>query len=409
MKTLSILSLFLLFVVPGVNAQAIDVAVVETAGGGEGGGAATVAQLNDDTFFDFTATLVDPSGVDSAAELASYDVVVLGGAGHGNDPIWSVAMANALKEFVEAGGGVLMTGWGQFNSQTGGAANAEPAAILDTVVPGDLVNAYSFSFACCQLDTSIELTDLNHPITQGLPAFVAYGDGCCLEYNRHPLQPGDVSLGIPSPANNGPGHSLIYRENIGAGTGRSVYLGAPHLGSVSAWPRVQFGLRFGAGDQLLEQALAWLGPPVDADADGDGVLDGDDFCPDTAPNDPVDAVGCSDVQVDADGDGVCDLEAASGGPSECIGVDVCVDTSIPESVPLTAKLNPNHWALTDDNFDFDTVAKGRGKGPGRSYTTADTAGCSCDQIIEAQGLGTGHTYHGCSIGVMDDWVELVTP
>ena len=409
MKTLSILSLCLLFVVPGVNAQAIDVAVVERAGGGYGGGAAVIAQLNDDTFFDFTATLVDPSGVDSAAELASYDVVVLGGSGLGTDPIWSVDMANALKEFVEGGGGLLMTGWGQYNSYTSGSANAESAAILDTFVPGDLDNDYSYSFSCCSFDALIELTNLSHPITQDLPASVPYGEGCCLEYNRHPLQPGDVSLGIPSPANVGPGHSLIYRENIGAGIGRSVYLGAPHLASVRDYPTIQLGLRSGPGDQLLEQALAWLGSPVDADADGDGVLDYDDFCPDTAPNDPVDAVGCSDVQVDADGDGVCDLDATSGGPSECIGVDVCVDTSIPESVPLTAKLNPNHWALTDDNFDFDTVAKGRGKGPGRSYTTADTAGCSCDQIIEAQGLGIGHTYHGCSIGVMDDWVELVTP
>ncbi len=59
--------LCLLFVVPAFNAQAIDVAVVERAGGGLGGGAAVVAQLNDDTFFDFTATLVDPSEVDSVA------------------------------------------------------------------------------------------------------------------------------------------------------------------------------------------------------------------------------------------------------------------------------------------------------------------------------------------------------
>ncbi len=370
--------LCLLFVVPAFNAQAIDVAVVETAGGGLGGGAAVVAQLNDDTFFDFTATLVDPSGVDTAIELASYDVVVLGGSGLGNDPIWSMAMANALKDFVEGGGGVLMTGWGQYNSFSAGLDNAAPAAILDTFVPGDLDNAYSFFFSFFSPGTTIVLTDLNHPITEGLPDSVSYGygDGCCLEYNRHPLQPGDVSLGAPDKQFSGPANALIYREDIGTGNGRSVYLGAPHLGSVSKYPSIQSGLRSGPGDRLLEQALAWLGPHYDADADvdGDGVGDGDG---------------------DGDGDGVLDYD------------DNCPDTIIPEGVP-TVQLNPNHWALIDGDAVFDTPVKRKGKGPNRSYNIEDTAGCSCQQIIEAQGLGGGHEKHGCSISAMDDWVEFVT-
>jgi len=363
--------LCLLFVVPAFNAQAIDVAVVEAAGGGFGGGAAVVAQLNDDTFFDFTATLVDPSGVDSAAELASYDVVVLGGSGLGIDPIWTTAMASALRVFVEGGGGVLMTGWGLWNSRSeGGPANAESAAILDTFVPGDIVNGYSFFSSCCLPGTSIVLTDLSHPITEGLPDSVFYGFGCCLEYNSHPLQPGDVSLGIPSKLFSGPANALIYRENIGAGNGRSVYLGALHLASVSAFDSVQSKLRSGPGDQLLEQTLAWLGPPVDADTDA--------------------------VVADTDDDGVNDDK------------DFCPGTVIPEGVPTTLQLNPNHWALFDADVEFDTVIKGKGKGPNRSYIIEDTAGCSCEQIIAAQGLGGGHAKHGCSISAMDDWVEFVT-
>jgi hypothetical protein len=78
-------------------------------------------------------------------------------------------------------------------------------------------------------------------------------------------------------------------------------------------------------------------------------------------------------------------------------------------VPTSGALNPNHWALTDDDGDFDTVIKGKGKGPNRSYTIEDTAGCSCEQIIEMQGLGEGHTTHGCSISAMDDWFMLVNP
>ena len=99
---------------------------------------------------------------------------------------------------------------------------------------------------------------------------------------------------------------------------------------------------------------------------------------------------------DSDGDGVLDPD------------DICPDTSIPEGVP-TVNLNPNHWALVDDDFDFDTVSSGEGRGPGRGYTTTDTAGCSCEQIIEALDLGIGHTKFGCSISAMDEWVELVNP
>jgi len=35
------------------------------------------------------------------------------------------------------------------------------------------------------------------------------------------------------------------------------------------------------------------------------------------------------------------------------------------------------------------------------------AGCSCEQIIDMQKLGDGHTKHGCSISAMDDWVDVV--
>jgi len=87
--------------------------------------------------------------------------------------------------------------------------------------------------------------------------------------------------------------------------------------------------------------------------------------------------------------------------------DFCPGTMLPEEAP-TKSLGTNRWALVDDDFEFDTTAP-NGRGPGRSYSTTDTAGCSCEQIIAAQGLGDGHTKFGCSISAMDDWVELVTP
>jgi len=99
------------------------------------------------------------------------------------------------------------------------------------------------------------------------------------------------------------------------------------------------------------------------------------------------------VDLDLDDDGVLD------------SVDVCPDTWIPEGVP-TVRLGTNRFALVDDDLIFDTEAPA-GRGPGGVFTTEDTAGCSCEQIIEAQGLGGGHTKFGCSLGEMREWITLV--
>lgn len=53
-----------------------------------------------------------------------------------------------------------------------------------------------------------------------------------------------------------------------------------------------------------------------------------------------------------------------------------------------------HFHYDNDDREFDTAIKGKGKGPG---------------IIEAMELGDGHRRHGCSTGTMDDWVELMKP
>ena len=98
---------------------------------------------------------------------------------------------------------------------------------------------------------------------------------------------------------------------------------------------------------------------------------------------------------DADGDGVVD------------SIDQCPATVWPESVP-ERRLNTNHWALVDNDRVFDTVIKGKGGGTGRSYTLDDTAGCSCEQIIDALDLGDGHRKFGCSNSAMDDWVALIS-
>lgn len=99
---------------------------------------------------------------------------------------------------------------------------------------------------------------------------------------------------------------------------------------------------------------------------------------------------------DSDADGVLDSE------------DICPDTVIPEGVP-TVELKPIHYALVDDDFTFDTrPPPGGGNGPGDVFTTADTGGCSCEQIIDGLDLGEGHVKFGCSIGAMRNWVSPVS-
>jgi hypothetical protein len=109
---------------------------------------------------------------------------------------------------------------------------------------------------------------------------------------------------------------------------------------------------------------------------------------------PATATLVVNADVDEDDDGVLN------------DADVCPGTVIPESVP-TRELRTNRFALVDGDTTFDTVAP-RGKGPGEVFTTADTAGCSCEQIIAELGLGNGHVQFGCSLGAMRTWVSHVT-
>ena len=97
------------------------------------------------------------------------------------------------------------------------------------------------------------------------------------------------------------------------------------------------------------------------------------------------------TDTDTDGDGVAD------------DADVCPGTVIPEATVPSNRLLVNRFALTDGDTNFDTVAP-NGPGPGRSYDTEDTGGCSCEQIIDALGLGGGHARFGCSISAMDEWI-----
>jgi hypothetical protein len=81
--------------------------------------------------------------------------------------------------------------------------------------------------------------------------------------------------------------------------------------------------------------------------------------------------------------------------------DRCPNTVLPDEAPTVA-LKANRWADTDGDGTFDTVG-----GAGGAFTLADTAGCSCAQIIEEAELGKGALKSGCPTAAMEDWKARV--
>jgi predicted extracellular nuclease len=156
------------------------------------------------------------------------------------------------------------------------------------------------------------------------------------------------------------------------------------------------GYEYGRGN--ADEALVLLDDPATAlrssdhdglvlfvasDRDGDGAGDDVDNC----------AVAPNPDQADTDGDGFGDA------------CDACpAATAVPEGAP-TVTLLPNHYALVDGDEVFDTVVKGN-KAP-EVFTLEDTAGCSCEDVVAALGLGNGHLMHGCPAGVLRDWIDAL--
>ncbi len=98
--------------------------------------------------------------------------------------------------------------------------------------------------------------------------------------------------------------------------------------------------------------------------------------------------------LDSDGDEVPDQFGSV--------TDFCPGTAIPEGVPLVY-LGVNRFALVDADAVFDTTAP-PGARQSFTYSTDDTAGCSCEQIIDVLELGIGQWRFGCSNGVMKEWL-----
>jgi len=201
-----------------------DQAIANNAGGADD----VVTQLNDDTHFDFTATQVDGSAINTVAKLSNYDVVVIGDTGHNNDD--HSTFQTALKNWVWDGGGVISTGWIVY-STTGGQD-------IDFVIPVNAGAGYQWNRG-----QMITIIDQNHPVTSGVNNFVPNAH---VEYSQ-----GGVDQGTSTLAKCNNQAAVVVGEY---GDGRIVYLGPLYMASDS------YGtgdLRNGNADRLMEQAVAW--------------------------------------------------------------------------------------------------------------------------------------------------------
>ena len=221
----------------GTQSGPLSVAVVYQ--GLSGAISATVAQLNDDSWFDFDATAVHFTAADSAAELAQYDVVLLG---NGAFEYFSTDFWAALHQYVDsAEGGVVSNGWTSFtiggvSSALGSAAGSDYDAV--TPVAGTPYNYKTAVF--------VPVAG-GHPITDGLSGVQTYS----FVVSSNSLDAGAVSLAT---LYGGGDSALAYQDQ--AGDGRTAYLGFQFT---DFGYRDAFMASSADGDRLLEQAVNWAG------------------------------------------------------------------------------------------------------------------------------------------------------
>ena len=292
------LTLALALALPGLASAQIRVAVED--GSANGTGQEIADQLNDDTWFDFTATVVTADEIDSDQELANYDVVVMGQSGGYLDYDWTEDMAQAISDWVFNGnGGVVGAGWIDY-AITDSSPGAEQ---LDEVLP---IDAYpDGSNYLCYGNLTLVVTDDTHDVTLGLSDFTTTSE--YIEINPLPLEAANaLTLGEASgdSCNGTPTQAVAVGE---WGQGNIAYLGLLY-GASAGYNNTD--LRSGAADQLLEQAVQWASQGVCPDIDGDGY--GDDACGGLDCDDDDAAINPGEAEVLNEIDDDCDLMVDEG-------------------------------------------------------------------------------------------------
>jgi len=228
---------------------------VEQPAASNGGAPAVVNQLNDDTYFDFTAQRVVGGDINTVAKLNDYNAVVIGqsGSGSANSRDFHLFGA-ALKNWVWNGGGVVSTGF---------VVYANPGADIDAVVPVRANGGYYYYSG-----GNAVITDNNHPVTTGINNFNLGGNG---EGPNNGIDPGARIVGT----HNGRPQFVVAEY----GEGRIVYLGPAYMGG-AGYNHGFTDYYAGAPDRLMEQAVAWAAGISLPDADDVAIKGAEDDSPD---------------------------------------------------------------------------------------------------------------------------------
>jgi len=261
--------------------------------------------------------VVHAEDLDTAAELASWDVIVLGDSGFSTAD-WADFEVE-LEVWVTGGGGLVVTGYGAratICSLAPGVAAMLPVDCDESV--GD--------------EESLSLVDAGHPVSDEIWDFTLDPD----TYMDTSSTLANGGVGLMSSADGDWG--VAVRDH---GAGRVVYLAPVYMAASGGNPTP---LRTGEGDLLLEEAVAWAAGCVDVDGDGDddqhcGGGDCDDDDPTRFANAPELCNAIDDdcdgavplVELDMDGDGLaeCEGDCDDGDPAlnlddlDLDGYDTC--------------------------------------------------------------------------------------
>lgn len=200
------------------------------------GGGYLIDQLNDDTHFDFSASYVEYYQIDTAQELSSFDVIVMGNY---VDPYYLNSMASTLRAWVEDGHGLVTTGWMNYYASL--QYNSTVNADLDAVIPINLNTYADYQYG----RPTVTVTDPSHPVTLGLTDFTT-------NFNAYYVY---GQNGIDADA-----------QLLGSAFGRpAIAVATPQAGRTVALSPVYSDYQTfssGMADQLLEQAVAWAAKPT---------------------------------------------------------------------------------------------------------------------------------------------------